>query len=266
MNVINYHELTIEESKDSPARKKQFVVICVLGFGTIINAFINAGGLHPVTVQVDSFPGGEFWYKMKARDYAASSGTLSCTATDLELNQNTDGADFLYSIFIDDPSIVNSGNSRYFSGALFNDNNVELFAEKRNLLQEKEDGPFCSEGNYEVATIPNVKAVVAHTPFTNGLVSSLLFGLKILPAMIKNGKKHGVKHPVTITTCSAKQQMCTHFVPIEGDETAFLLGRPDTETYQAQLKTKTTTKDTKVQESNVKPDNLMKDIKDSSPL
>lgn len=64
---INYHELTMEESRDAPARKKQFLVICVLGIGAFVNAFINAGGFFSVSIQDGVFPGGEFYYRLKAR-------------------------------------------------------------------------------------------------------------------------------------------------------------------------------------------------------
>ena len=62
---INYHELTMEESKDSPARKKQFVTICVLGIGALSNAMINAGVFQPIQFEEGVFPGGEFHYRMK---------------------------------------------------------------------------------------------------------------------------------------------------------------------------------------------------------
>lgn len=66
MNV-NYHELTMDESKDSPARKKQFLTICVGGIGIFLNAFANAGGFHSVSMTEGYFPGGEFVYRMDKR-------------------------------------------------------------------------------------------------------------------------------------------------------------------------------------------------------
>lgn len=39
---------------------------------------------------------------------------------------------------------------------------------------------------------------------------------------------------IIITTCSRSEQMCTHYAPT-GDGKRFLLGRPDTASYNAEL-------------------------------
>jgi hypothetical protein len=40
--------------------------------------------------------------------------------------------------------------------------------------------------------------------------------------------------PIVITTCSKREQMCTHYAPLVHGK-RFLLGRPDTESYNAAL-------------------------------
>lgn len=47
-------------------------------------------------------------------------------------------------------------------------------------------------------------------------------------------KQKGVAVPVVLTTCSKGEQMCTHYAPLVKGE-KFLLGRPDSETYNEAL-------------------------------
>ena len=60
------------ESKTSPDRKKQSLVIGVIGFVFIISAVLNAGAIQPVDIKPGTFPGGEFHYISRTKDYGTS--------------------------------------------------------------------------------------------------------------------------------------------------------------------------------------------------
>jgi hypothetical protein len=77
---------------------------------------------------------------------------------------------------------------------------------------------------------------VVHFPFTNGFVSALLLQYKIIPALRAYAEEHKAdKGPVVIvSTCSEKQQMCTHYAPLYKGKT-FLLGQKDMYAHLAEI-------------------------------
>eukprot|EP00566_Odontella_aurita_P035364 CAMPEP_0113563534 /NCGR_PEP_ID=MMETSP0015_2-20120614/21123_1 /TAXON_ID=2838 /ORGANISM="Odontella" /LENGTH=88 /DNA_ID=CAMNT_0000465527 /DNA_START=151 /DNA_END=413 /DNA_ORIENTATION=- /assembly_acc=CAM_ASM_000160 len=80
---LNYHELTMNEARDSPARRKQFLVICTVMAGVFLHATITAGALESVRVEEGTYPGGEFVHKPLVRDYAATGGMFRFLAQDM---------------------------------------------------------------------------------------------------------------------------------------------------------------------------------------
>ena len=245
---MNYHEMTMNEPRDSPQRRKQFLVISAIMTGLFLNAGLNAGALSALTIETGTFPGGEFVYKALIKDYAASTGTLRTVMSDLDIvdggdrslinaalsdteTVELDTADLMYSVFLDDERVVPGGKTRFVAGALLqksllkgtplvpaemkgrllgmNDSIVEKAGDKTGV-----EGAHSTEIPYEVGTLPKVEAAVAQHPFTGGAWSAVLQSRKIVPRLRKhyaevNGGDGG---GVVISTCSAKQSMCTYYM------------------------------------------------------
>lgn len=196
-----------------------------------------------MVIEEGVIPAGDFVYKMWTKDYAASMSQIRCTADMLDIPHAGEHGDILYTLFADEPSQVQGGATRFFvggfatAGSKSSGNSSNTIDMKTQLLNSHISGKegsseFCDKREYEVGHFPSVKAGVTQFPFTNGFVSALLHTYKVIPAMAKYGKEHGVdgKNPVTFTTCSLPQKMCTHYVPLEKGET-FFLGRPNTSEY-----------------------------------
>mmetsp|Transcript_7707 Transcript_7707/g.16757 ORF Transcript_7707/g.16757 Transcript_7707/m.16757 type:complete len:230 (+) Transcript_7707:229-918(+) len=130
--MLNYHELTMNEPRDSPQRRKQFLVISAIMFLMTVHAGLNAGVFYSMDVTEGTFGGGEFVYKFMRKDYAASTGALRTVASDLgvveeggssnllikEKGEEMDTADLLYSVLLDDLSVIPGGDTRFASGLL----------------------------------------------------------------------------------------------------------------------------------------------------
>jgi len=239
------------ESRDSPQRRKQFLIICAIMAGVLINTICLSGILFPVEITEGIYPGGEYVYKFLVKDYAASAGTNVLITEDLSIPED-EQADLLYSVFIDDMTEISEGNGRFMAGLLTDKNSdksikmrsalleknpkIEKKIEKLKKKKELNDLRHPENILYESGELPSVVAAVAHFPFTNGFVSALMFSYKVLPTMQKWAREHiDEGSPVVVSsTCSIKQQMCTHYVPLfKADE--FLLGRPDTKAHKLEL-------------------------------
>ena len=65
---VSYHELTSGSQKTqrhTAGERKQFLVICVVGFAFFFNAFVNAGIFEAVDIKNDGiYPGGEYIHKL----------------------------------------------------------------------------------------------------------------------------------------------------------------------------------------------------------
>ena len=127
--------------------------------------------------------------QIQCSDYSTCMGYQRCTTTQLRMREFEDTADFLYTIYMDDASLVDGGQTRFFSGALFNDDND--FEAKKDFLNTSTDGndkkkkdglDNCKNEVYEIANLPSVKAGVTHLPFTNGFVSDIIQMLKVCMA------------------------------------------------------------------------------------
>ena len=246
--MMNYHEMTMGEPRDSPQRRKQFLVISAIMTGIFLNAGLNAGALSTITIETGTFPGGEFVYKTLIKDYAASAGTLRTVTSDLDIVEDgtqslsseisetetveLDTADLMYSVFLDDERVVPGGKTRFAAGALLQKsmlrgsplNPAEV---KRTLLDLNDsilekagkkagaDGAHSTEIPYEVGNLPRVEAAVAQHPYTGGAWSAVLQSKKIFPRLRRhyeetNGGDGG--GGVVVSTCSAKQKMCTYYM------------------------------------------------------
>lgn len=264
--MLNYHELTMNEPRNSPARRKQFTVISSIMTVMTIHAGLQAGVFAPLNIErasgdgdnnVSRFPGGEFVYKFMTKDYAATTGALRTVSSDLGIAEKgagnlileegvpTDTADLLYSVLLDDATSVAGGKTRFAAGALIDDSE-EGERMKKKLLDANEsigldtdgDRTHSSEVRYEVGRLPAVEAAVAQHPFTAGAWSAVLQSYKIAPKFKKYAEENGMlgKDVVIVSTCSAAQSMCTYYMPLSKQD-EFYLGRSSAEEYARQFDT-----------------------------
>jgi hypothetical protein len=262
MSGYSYHELTMNQPRNSPGQRKQFLVICVGGFSVFLHAVISAGILEPLSIYDDGyFPGGSFVHKMITRDYAASMGAIRKIgedvdsiladivdedATHLELNldlrmdpdQPTAKDAFVnltYSVFLDDTDVfVPGGEGRFCSGVLLDQTTLHIrdyLLEKNSEIHPTDEEKSFWSYDYTVTELPKVRAAVATFPYTNGFISALIHKFKVFPAMVKFAQAHGVERPIVISTrCDIENSMCIHYIPLERG-VDFLMGQPDTATY-----------------------------------
>lgn len=241
--LMNYHEMTMSEARDSPQRRKQFLVICTVMASFLAHSVITSGGLSSVDIKEGIFPGGQFVYKSAGRDYAASQGLMRHIGKDLELKPR-EYPDLLYSLYLDNPWEVGGRRQRFASGILVDNRGKDM---KKKLLDmnpsilAQQKGKDLSElpafelwpaTEYESTSLPSLDAAVANFPFTNGFVSALILSYKVIPALRKYAEENGEAGnvPVVLTTCSEKEQMCTHYAPLlRGNK--FLLGKPESKEY-----------------------------------
>ena len=226
---LNYHELTMEESKNSPDRKRQFLVISVIGFGVILTSVISSGMLFPIILLNGVFPGGEYRYRSKSKDYSASMALFRETARLLGVGgPKGQWGDFIYGIYHDDAKVVGA-KSRFSVGVLLDDELKETYEPRFQRMSKQR--------TYEKAMLPSVPAVIAHFPFTNGVVSALVFQFKVLPAFYSYVRTHSGKdeHPIVLSTCSIQESMCTHYAPLISSK-EFMLGKSLPDEYAEKIK------------------------------
>jgi hypothetical protein len=242
--LMNYHELTMHEARNSPARRKQFLVICTVMAAAFVYSVVTAGGLTPIAFETGTFPGGDFCYKTTKRDYAAASSLQEAIGKDMGLKQK-ELADKVYTIYLDHPGKVKQGRQqRFASGFLAKKGDPAAHKTLRELLGKNDDIKPLTRTEledlsafklwprlkYKHVSLPKVEAVVVNFPFTNGFVSALMHSLKVIPALRKHASEKTKGPVVVITTCSVTDQMCTHYVPLQQNQ-KFLLGQPAMEQY-----------------------------------
>jgi len=238
--LLNYHELTIDEPRNSLQQKKQFLVVTVGGFAVLLNALVHAGLFEPVQIYKNGiYPGGEFVYKQYEGDYASTGGLMREVKEDLGIGDYDPldkGNGLVFSVFLDNMEVlVPSGKERSFTGILIDKTQKDL---KKILLEKKTELTEDNENlqrSYTVGDLPSVKSFVVKFAYTDGFISALIHTYKIFPALIKYAKKHNDGNRIVISsTCSIKQRMCTHYVPLrKGND--FFLARPSTESYVRDL-------------------------------
>ena len=136
---MNYHEMTMNEPRDSPQRRRQFLVICTVMAATFLYATVQAGAFVPVAItRADdnngssssatacTFPGGPFVYRYTQRDYAATSSLKESVGHDLDMKPK-EIADKIYAVYLDDPSTgeLSGRQTRFAAGFLVTDKKTQ---------------------------------------------------------------------------------------------------------------------------------------------
>jgi len=164
------------------------------------------------------------------------------STNDLKRKKSAPTEDLFYTLFLDNSGDGSVGalNQRYASGMLngSSEDKETLLSKnaktKKLSKAEQEEKSFMELKDtihYETATLPKVKALACNFPFTNGFVSALITTYKLVPGLMNYAESQGLVNPVVISTCSRSQSACTYYVPLQETE-QFLLGRPDSKTYQ----------------------------------
>mmetsp|Transcript_47601 Transcript_47601/g.54973 ORF Transcript_47601/g.54973 Transcript_47601/m.54973 type:complete len:312 (-) Transcript_47601:375-1310(-) len=263
--VLNYHELTMNEPRDSPARRQQFLVICSI----IATWFLYSLYISGILVIIDpvemSFPGGNFCYKFVARDYVASMGfgrRIRKNIYDILPSDDVDAKErkitkkkknklieeMVYHVYLDDPQLVGGAKTRWLSGVLVSDvekakycdplfdNNPKIerlaLLHEDELEREKKASDVFEQTIYQHVILPSVNSLAFKFPFTNGFLSGLVLSYKIIPEMrilaVEKGESGNI--PVIISQCSEEDGTCIHYVPlVEGGD--FLVGNPPMDQY-----------------------------------
>ena len=70
-------------------------------------------------------------------------------------------------------------------------------------------------------------------------MSTLIYQYKVFPALIKYAKENAPEgSPLVIaTTCTTRDQICTHYIPLQKGDKFYLAGRAPTKEYAASLDT-----------------------------
>ena len=261
--LMNYHEMTMGQPRNSESNRRQYLVICTVMATAFAWSVLQAGGLAPVVVEPGTFPGGRLVYKYTQRDYAASKSLSEQITKDAGLRFYNETIDRVFALYLDDPQLMSGRRQRFACGLLDSSSSAAASSEAENTednssnsssddvakRQEKmletnvgrvpptkqeleEDGAFklWPKLEYKQVQLPTTKALVVQFPYTNGFVSAIIFGFKVLPALRQAAVEAGADVPVVLSTCSEKESMCTHYAPLESART-FLLGQPDTDTY-----------------------------------
>lgn len=250
--MLNYHDFALQLPRDSPVRRQQFLVVCTIMAGIFAYTTIMAGILHSIKITDGKFPGGDFVYKSAKRDYAAAPSLERQVGQDLELSPK-EHEDTIYTIFLDHPGqVANGRDQRFASGFLAKNKSDRPLKDKLIAMNPAIQPPSKAELldlpadelwtrlRYKHKHLPAVKAAVLHFPFTDGFVSSLMLSWKVIPALRKYAtdkqRERGIKSPsvTIISTCSVKDQMCTHYAPLEKGD-VFLLGQSQMEAYLESL-------------------------------
>ena len=212
--VLNYHELTMNEPRDSLARRQQYLVICSIMFSIFLYSLYISGILLKIEPVERSFSGGSFCYKFISRDYVASIGLGKRIRTDVYdgisaaavTTNNEDKKekrrlieDRVYSVFLDNPEVIGGSFTRFLSGFLVAPDSSEktkycdpLFAmnsriEKEALLHknvlnaDKAASDLFQQTVYEHVNLPKVNSLAITFPFTGGFLSGLVLSYKVSP-------------------------------------------------------------------------------------
>lgn len=245
--MMNYHEMTMNEPRNSPARRQQYLIICTVMAVAFLHSVITAGGVSTIDIREGIFPGGDFVYRLSQRDYAAAYGLIEDVGTHYNITPGN-YVDLVYTLYLDNPFLQGGPDQRFGTGILV-DGSKEGKALKQKFLHDnaaiakmspwgqKEDPTPLAKFQREPwkhVSLPSVDAAVVQFPGTNGFVSLLITSYRIIPALRKYAAERGEKGnvPVVISTCSPRQYMCTHYAPlVQGKK--FLLGQEDSQTFAA---------------------------------
>lgn len=216
---LNYHELTMTESSDSPHKKMQFGVICTIMGAVIGYSLMTSGALVAVNPEKGTFPGGHYVYKCANRDYAASIGlgrsiSQELINTQLDLGQPTSRhyelEDDIYHIYLDNPSERGGMRQRFMSGFLVSkggDDKIKMLMGKNDDTKRTEftkDEYYDKSAHeifgllpYEKIQLPSVDALVLQFPYTGGIASMMVQTVKVSNAVGVVDDNTAVKHDTT---------------------------------------------------------------------
>jgi len=249
--MLNYHELTMNEPRGSPAKRKQFIVICcVMGF-VLGNTLINAGAFNSVRISKGKFAGGEFVHKSLERDYVAFVGLARTVGSDAGVAEaDQDGVIYSVLLDVDSSAGVPGGSERLMTGVLNGGEATtkELLALNDNMNpigpdafvgDYNEGDKFGAHIPYETGSLPSVDAGVCQFVYTGGFMSALIYQYKVFPALIKYAKEKTPEGSplVIVTTCTTRDQICTHYIPLQNADEFYLAGRAPTKEYAESLGT-----------------------------
>ena len=210
MQLLNYHELTMNEPKNSPQRRLQFSVICGIMMFCLVYSVHISGVLLTIEPFETKFPGGNFCYKKFSRDYVTSMGIGRRLQKEVleAFSEEDDKAvgisvkdrkkiieDKVYHVYLDNPKEVGGVFSRWFSGVLVSDNEKVSYCdplfEKNPTIQreyeshkdvpdnEKSAKDLFNETVYEHLALPSVDSLAIKFPFTDGFSGSLALNYKV---------------------------------------------------------------------------------------
>jgi len=200
--MMSHHELAATSPLGN--QRSQYLVASAIITILLVHSGISAGVLAPLSIteaKDTTFPGGAFIYKSMLKDYAASFGTWRTIATDLKNggiwnDDDAEDGDLLYTIFMDDESLIPGGKTRFASGTLLTskqgskdvdkikkwllettNNGIDEKLVKKNIAEE--DARHSKDVRYQVSQLPKVKAAVAYHPFNDGVWSAVLQSFKV---------------------------------------------------------------------------------------
>jgi hypothetical protein len=194
--LLNYHEMTMNEPRNSPARQKQFLVICTVMAAMFAHSCMTSGLFMPLDINTHNgvFPGGFYTYKSANRDYAAAMSLHKTIRQDLDFKSEYGGDDLVYHIYLDDPTQLGGRRQRWTSGILVGED--QTAKEQMEKLLSKNDAIYANPLTaddyeqfaatelwprlpYDSADLESVDALVLNFPFTNGFVSSLVLSYRV---------------------------------------------------------------------------------------
>lgn len=199
--LLNYHEMTVGESSDSPAKKKQFAVICAVMAAAVSYVVMTSGVTMSVEPSIGEFPGGSYCYKLAYRDYAASMGLgrrimMDATGSEKQLvGQEREKVEKnLHHIFLDSPTEISGRAMRWASGLLVNGGEKEFAKKLMELntsgktpkreprIEEMDDlsaGEVMQMLPYQMASLPSVDSLILQFPHSHGFASALVLNYKV---------------------------------------------------------------------------------------
>ena len=193
----------MNEPRNSPAKRKQFLVICTVMAAFFAHTLVTSGILQSIdltTTKEGIFPGGSFVYKYATRDYAAASSLGKRIRDDLGFKSEYDGDELIYHVYLDDPQKMGGRRQRWMTGILVEGGETDELGQKQiNTLRSKnpeiEKNPVTQDDieelsamdlwkrlPYEQTNLPSVDSLVLQFPFTNGFVSALILSYKVRPS------------------------------------------------------------------------------------
>jgi hypothetical protein len=192
--LLNYHELTMNESRNSPARQKQFLVICTVMATMFAHSCMSSGLFMSLDIHNGVFPGGFYTYRSANRDYAAAMSLHKTIRQDLELKSEYGADDLVYHIYLDDPTKMGGRRQRWTSGILVGEDDAAKEQMEKLLSKNAaiHANPLTADDYdhmaatelwprlpYDSADLTAVDALVLNFPFTNGFVSSLVLAHRV---------------------------------------------------------------------------------------